>query len=82
MSSMNTRFALNVHRAGREQEPAAHVFLQSIVRHANGMLSVTPVCTTLQQLELQIEALKTELDRVLEQGRRAFNHQPGRVAGS
>jgi hypothetical protein len=82
VSSMNTRFALNVHRAGRTQEPAAHVFLQSIVRHANGMLSVTPVCTTLEELELQIEALKRELDQVLQQGRRAFTHEPGRVASS
>ncbi len=82
MADLNSRFALNMHRGGSAKAPAAHIFLQGIVRHANGMLSVTPICTTLAQLELQIEDLKGELDEVLRQARAAFTDGPRRAPGS
>ena len=50
----------------------AHIFLQRIERHANGMLGVTPVCATLPDLEEQITRLKDDLDEMLRQARRAF----------
>jgi hypothetical protein len=55
--------------------PSAHVFLQSIVRQSNGMLSVTPVCSSLEEIEGQIEQLKQELDEMLRQARRAFRER-------
>jgi hypothetical protein len=78
VSDLNSRFGLNVRWGGRTRAPSAHVFLQRIVRHSNGMLSVTPVCSSLEEMEGQIEQLKEELDQVLRQARRAFlvEHRP------
>ena len=71
-SAIDHRFGLNV-RPGSSGRPTwAHVFLQSIVRQANGMLAVTPPCSSLEEMETQIAQLKAELDDVLRQARRAF----------
>jgi hypothetical protein len=59
-----------------------HIFLQSIVRQANGMLSVTPACSSLPEMEGQIEQLKEELDEMLRQARQAFRESPGTSAGA
>ena len=72
MSSLNSRFGLSVRWGAHERAPYVHVYLQGIVRHANGMLSVTPVCSSLPEMEDQIEQLKGELDEMLRQARRAF----------
>ena len=72
MSNLDSRFGLNVRWGARTGAPSAHIFLQSIVRHSNGMLSVTPICSSLADLEGQVERLKEELDEVLGQARRAF----------
>ena len=72
MSDLDSRFGLNVRWGARSRAPSAHIFLQSIVRHSNGMLSVTPVCSSLAEMEGQVERLKEELDEVLGQARRAF----------
>jgi hypothetical protein len=80
VSTLNSRFGLNVRR-GRAHAPVAHVFLQSIVRHSNGMLAVTPVCESLEEMEAQIEKLKDELDEMLRQARRAFVAERRAVAG-
>ncbi|HEX2219653.1 MAG TPA: hypothetical protein VHG35_12685 [Gemmatimonadales bacterium] len=72
MSTLDTRFGLEVRHGSRSHTTSAHVFLQGIVRHANGMLSVTPVCSSLAEMEGQIDNLKGELDDVLRQARKAF----------
>lgn len=81
-SSLNSRFGLSVQRPARAPGPSVHIFLQRIVRHANGMLSVTPVCSSLEEMEEQIEQLKQELDDVLRLTRRAFRESPSASAGA
>jgi hypothetical protein len=71
-SRLSSRFGLSVQRHAHSRGPSVHIFLQSIVRHANGMLSVTPVCSSLEEMEGQIEQLKEELDEMQRQTRRAF----------
>lgn len=73
MSTLKSRFGLDVTHGSRSHKISAHVFLQGIVRHANGMLLVTPVCSSLAEMEEQIETLKGELDDVLRQARKAFS---------
>ena len=77
MSTIDHRFALNVQRVARSPAPAVHVFLQRVVRHANGMLAVTPVCGTLAEIEGEIERLQDELNSVLQQARQAFDGKRG-----
>ncbi|HEU5170968.1 MAG TPA: hypothetical protein VFU46_10540 [Gemmatimonadales bacterium] len=72
MLEKEVRFGLNVWRGTPSRPTTAHVFLQRIVRHPNGMLAVTPVCSSLTEMEGQIETLKGELDDVLRQARQAF----------
>jgi hypothetical protein len=72
MPAKESRFALNVHRGSRSPLPTVHVFLQRIVRQANGMLAVTPVCSSLAEIEGEIDELKGELEHVLRQARQAF----------
>jgi len=79
---LNSRFGLSIQRRAHSPAPSVHIFLQSIVRQANGMLSVTPVCSSLAEMEKQIEQLKEELDEMLRQARRAFHESPGRSAGA
>ena len=74
-SPLSSRFGLSVHRRAHSDMPSAHVFLQSIVRQSNGMLSVTPVCFSLEEIEGQIEQMKQELDEMLRQARRAFRER-------
>ena len=71
-SKPDGRFALNIQRSGRSTVPGVHIFLQRIVRHANGMLSVTPVCSSLIEIEKEIAELKTELEDIQRQARQAF----------
>jgi hypothetical protein len=75
-SRPESRFALSVHRAARSTQPGVHVFLQRVVRHANGMLAVTPVCSSLPEIEREIAELKGELETVLRQARHAFAGAP------
>jgi hypothetical protein len=70
-----------VRHSSHGQTPAVHIFLQGVVRHANGMLSVTPACGSLVEMETQIEQLKQELDEMLRQTRQAFRRGPQAVAG-
>lgn len=72
MSAKECRFALNVHRSSRSPLPTVHIFLQRIVRQANGMLAVTPVCGSLAEIEGEIDVLKGELEDVLRQARHAY----------
>jgi hypothetical protein len=74
------RFALNIQRSGRSTVPGVHIFLQRIVRHANGMLSVTPVCSSLIEIEKEIAELKTELEEIQRQARQAFAVKAERTA--
>ena len=46
------------------------------------MLSVTPICASLAEMEKQIEQMKEELDEMLRQAQRAFHESPGRSAGA
>ena len=71
MSTNDRRLALNIHRAMRATDPTVHVFLQRMVRHPNGMLSVTPVCTSLAQIEAEIRELQQELESILHEARQA-----------
>jgi ElaB/YqjD/DUF883 family membrane-anchored ribosome-binding protein len=77
--SMTSRFGLRVHRPSHHG-PSVHIYLQRLVRHANGMLSVTGDCATLAEMENEIEQLKKELDEMLRQTRRAFREHPGAAA--
>jgi len=79
MSTIDHRFALNVYRTARSPVPAVHIFLQRVVRHANGMLAVTPVCGSLAEIEGEIARLQGELDSVLQQARQAFDGKRGAV---
>jgi hypothetical protein len=72
MSAKECRFALNIHRSSRAPLPTVHIFLQRIVRQANGMLAVTPVCGSLAEIEGEIDVLKGELEDVLRQARHAY----------
>lgn len=81
-SSTNSHFGLRVQWPAHAPAPSVSIFLQRLVRHANGMLSVTPVCSTLQEMEAQIEELKEELDEMLRQTRRAFRESPRASAGA
>ena len=74
-SPLSSRFGLSVQRRAHSDTPSVHVFLQSIVRQSNGMLSVTPVCSSLEEIEAQIEQMKQELDEMLRQARRAFHER-------
>ena len=78
---LTSRFGLRVQQSSRGQSPAVHIFLQSVVRHSNGMLSVTPTCATLAEMEGQIDQLKQELDEMLRQTRQAFRRSPEAAAG-
>ena len=71
-TTISSRFGLRVLRPAHSAAPSVHIFLQRVVRHANGMLAVTPVCTSLVEMEAQIEELRLELDDMLQQTRRAF----------
>jgi hypothetical protein len=77
MSTTDHRFALNVHRSARSAAPTVHIFLQRVVRHANGMLAVTPLCGSLAEIEGEIARLQQELDGVLQQARQAFDGKSG-----
>ena len=79
-SILRTRFGLSVRQRAHAPAPSAHIFLQGIVRHSNGMLSVTPDCSSFEEIEEEIEQLKEELDEMLRQARRAFG-TGGRLAG-
>jgi hypothetical protein len=46
--------------------------LQRVVRQANGMLSVTPICSSLAEIEEEIEDLRGELDNILREARHAY----------
>ena len=71
------RFALNVQRAGRSTVPGVHIFLQRLVRHTNGMLAVTPVCSSLAEIEKEIAELRDELEEIQRQARQAFAIKAG-----
>ncbi|HKU63367.1 MAG TPA: hypothetical protein VJQ44_19355 [Gemmatimonadales bacterium] len=77
--SLTSRFGLRVHRPSHHA-PSVHIYLQRLVRHANGMLSVTPDCVSLEQMEEEIVQLKGELDEMLRQTRQAFRERPGAAA--
>ena len=77
--SLTSRFGLRVNRPSHHG-PSVHIYLQRLVRHANGMLSVTPDCASLAEMEEEIEQLKQELDEMLKQTRRAFRENPGAAA--
>jgi hypothetical protein len=82
VSTLGSRFGLSVRRPAHAPAPSVHIFLQRIVRHSNGMLSVTPECSTLIELEGQIEDLKEELNEMLRQARRAFKDVPAASNGA
>jgi hypothetical protein len=72
MATDHRRLALNVHKSSRSTFPTVHIFLQRIIRQENGMLAVTPVCSTLDEIEAEIEGLQTELATILTQARQAY----------
>ena len=79
-AKLEGRFALNVQRAGHSTVPGVHIFLQRLVRHTNGMLAVTPVCSSLAEIEKEIAELKKELDDIHRQARQAFGIKAGGAA--
>jgi hypothetical protein len=81
MSLDNRRLALNVHRSASSPVPTVHIFLQRVVRQANGMLAVTPVCSSLPEIEGEIEDLRNELEEVLQQARVAYGTKRASAVG-
>jgi hypothetical protein len=79
MTINNHRLALNVHRSTRSPVPLVHIYLQRVVRQANGMLAVTPLCSSLTEIEGEIEDLRNELDQVLRQAREAYATKRGQT---
>ena len=80
-ASLNSRFGLSIQRRAHSTAPSVHIFLQSIVRQANGMLSVTPICASLAEMEKQIEQMKAAYEariRVLENWTRCCARPSGR----
>ena len=71
----NRRMALNVHKGSRSPLPTVHIFLQRLVRQANGMLAVTPVCSTLAEIEQEIAVLRDELDSIQREARHAYTEK-------
>jgi hypothetical protein len=72
MNAIDRRLALNVHRAMRATDPTVHIFLQRMIRQPNGMLAVTPVCTSLEQIEKEVRDLQLELELILQEARQAY----------
>jgi hypothetical protein len=81
MATDQHRLALNVHRSSRSDHPTVHIFLQRVVRQANGMLAVTPVCSSLPEIEGEIEDLRNELEEVLQQARVAYGTKRASAVG-
>jgi hypothetical protein len=82
MNSNDLRFGLNVQRSSRSPGPTVHIFLQRIVRQANGMLAITPPCGSLAEIEGEIEGLRVELESVLRQARHAFTPKAAPAVGA
>jgi hypothetical protein len=76
-AKLECRLALNVSRPGHATVPGVHIFLQRLIRHNNGMLAVTPVCSSLAEIEKEIADLKAELDAIQRQARQAFGLKAG-----
>jgi hypothetical protein len=81
MSLDNRRLALNVHRSSASPAPTVHIFLQRVVRQANGMLAVTPTCSSLPEIEGEIEDLRNELEHVLQEARAAYGTKRAPAVG-
>jgi hypothetical protein len=81
-AALRSRFGLSVQHRAHASAPSTHIFLQGIVRHSNGMLSVTPVCNSLEEMETHIEQLKEDLEEMLQQARRAFRQGNGTARGA
>ena len=82
MAIDNRRMVLNVHKSARSPLPTVHIFLQRVVRQPNGMLSVTPVCSTLSEIEQEIEALREELESIQRQARQAYTAKIAPAVGA
>jgi hypothetical protein len=82
MSTDNRRMALNVHKGSRSPLPTVHIFLQRLVRQANGMLAVTPVCSTLAEIEQEIAVLRDELDSIQREARHAYTAKVAPAVGA
>lgn len=80
MTTNDRRLALNVHRPMRATDPTVHIFLQRMVRQSNGMLSVTPVCTSLAQIEAEVRELQLELEGILQEARQAYAVKSARTS--
>ena len=80
MNTIDRRLGLNVHRGMRATDPTVHIFLQRVVRQSNGMLSVTPVCTSLAQIEAEVRELQAELERILQEARQAYAAKGARTS--
>ena len=79
-TKLEGRFALNIQRPAHSTAPGVHIFLQRLVRHTNGMLSVTPVCSSLAEIEKEIAELRSELDELHRQAVKAFGIKAGAIA--
>jgi len=80
MSTSDRRLALNIRRAMRKPDPSVHIFLQRMVRQSNGMLSVTPVCTSLAQIEEEIRDLQAELESIRLEAQQAYAVKDSRTS--
>lgn len=77
MAGDSRRLALNVHRSSRSTFPSVHIFVQRMIRQDNGMLAVTPVCSSLAEIEAEVEGLQGELQHILAEARQAYGPKRG-----
>ena len=68
-------FALYI-RPGDPLTPArVRIVIQDHLTHEDGRVFITPECTSLDELEGQINALQDDLDEIRARAKRAFQQQ-------
>ena len=65
-------FALYIHPGDPTTPARVRVMIQSPIADENGRLFLTPECTSLDELEGQINALQDNLDELRARAKRAF----------
>ena len=67
-------FELDVQPGTPDNPASVRVALLCYTRGEDGRLSITPECSSFEEVEGQINSLQDELDEIRERARRAFQH--------
>ncbi|WP_036350440.1 hypothetical protein [Microvirga sp. BSC39] len=65
-------FELDVQPGPPDKPRSIRVALLRYVRSEDGRLSITPECTSFEEVEGQLNSLQDELDKIRDRARRAF----------